>query len=1071
MTMQNLLLGLMTPDNNVINQCQVALQEMSKSPDVLVALLEQVEHAPQDPVRQLAVVLMRPRVRKHWDLLKPEVQMPIKATLLRRIVEETSHPVRIALAGVVATIAKRELPEGKWNELSQFLMNCCRSEHAGHREVGFEILKRLLEKVDDVIRQQSDLLAQLFMSGLQDGDGRVRISALGATSEFLQGLETDEDAHKYSVLLPPLMNALQQGVMDGRQEALSCFEVLEDLTESGAPVMKGHLKEVVMALLAIATTTTLDSKMRRRSIEVLNLLVTKKPKAISKLKVIPNLIPAAFRLMAEVPHAEYDEDDEDGDGEHVAISTAAAELLSAITIHQPSSHIYNPVFMLAEQFAASANVREQRAALVAIASLAEGCHDQCVSSLSRLVPALCQAAQNPERIVREAACFAIGQFSDQLQPEVLEYHEQLLPAIFSALEDPREAIKERAVAALEIFCENLDDSILPYMHGLIGKLVELIHTQTSHHIRVTAVSGIAATISSAGESFLPYRDPVLNVLRPLLQLSGAEDLIVRARAIECVGIMAAAVQRQNFSDELIQEFMGNSLLGFTFDEPELKEYTYGFYNNMTELLGTDFALFLPSIMPHILHTLASKDTIISEALLSAEGLLRGVGTEGGEDGDVDDDDASDDGGNGVISIRTSLLDEIASAVQAVGRIAQYSGDGFMPYLKDTLKALEDLVDYFHEDVRHNVMPSLAQLAMRWRESSPVEAIEYGSNVLVPTYMKVMQEDEDREVVAAVCEAIPDLCKSFGRSIFDLHMQRLVETLLKLFKCETVCQAQEDDVDLDADESDDADHDELLIDSVADCSLGLGKLYGPAFMPAVQYFLPVLLKYTKDSKPPRDRTMGAGTIAELLHSCGDASMTCLDDALNLFLHLLHDPENGVKRNAAFGCGVLAKYVPTKYGTILQSLFPLFGPRGQRDDGMLDNACAAVSRMISAHPAALPLPQVLPVLLEALPLKEDLSEGSTVYPMIIALYQNARDSIAPYTPRVLDIFTQVLAEADEDGVKESSEDNQHLYEIGVVRDITGFVRSLAALAGADITALAASLPEKQQLALHKAMTSTV
>lgn len=52
-------------------------------------------------------------------------------------------------------------------------------------------------------------------------------------------------------------------------------------------------------------------------------------------------------------------------------------------------------------------------------------------------------------------------------------------------------------------------------------------------------------------------------------------------------------------------------------------------------------------------------------------------------------------------------------------------------------------------------------------------------------------------------------------------------------------------------------------------------------------------------------------------------------------------------------------------------------------MVDNAAAAVARMIMAAPATVPMEQVLPVLLSALPLKADRSENEAVYTCLLGL----------------------------------------------------------------------------------------
>jgi hypothetical protein len=55
-------------------------------------------------------------------------------------------------------------------------------------------------------------------------------------------------------------------------------------------------------------------------------------------------------------------------------------------------------------------------------------------------------------------------------------------------------------------------------------------------------------------------------------------------------------------------------------------------------------------------------------------------------------------------------------------------------------------------------------------------------------------------------------------------------------------------------------------------------------------------------------------------------------------------------------------------------------------LVDNVCAAVCRMILARMDLVPLKQVLPVLLQNLPLKQDMEENETVYSCIYHLLQS-------------------------------------------------------------------------------------
>ena len=74
---------------------------------------------------------------------------------------------------------------------------------------------------------------------------------------------------------------------------------------------------------------------------------------------------------------------------------------------------------------------------------------------------------------------------------------------------------------------------------------------------------------------------------------------------------------------------------------------------------------------------------------------------------------------------------------------------------------------------------------------------------------------------------------------------------------------------------------------------------------------------------------------------------------------------------------------QYGSILSVLHPLF--ENQSFPGTTDNASGAVARLILAHPNAVPLDQVLPVFLNALPLKSDFAENEPVFESLFYLFR--------------------------------------------------------------------------------------
>lgn len=73
--------------------------------------------------------------------------------LLSRIAYEASHPVRRALADVVAATAQHSVPEGQWPTLLDFLHQCCQADSAEHKEVALLLFAALFETVGTWCRQ------------------------------------------------------------------------------------------------------------------------------------------------------------------------------------------------------------------------------------------------------------------------------------------------------------------------------------------------------------------------------------------------------------------------------------------------------------------------------------------------------------------------------------------------------------------------------------------------------------------------------------------------------------------------------------------------------------------------------------------------------------------------------------------------------------------------------------------------------------------------------------------------------------------------------------------------------
>jgi len=92
---------------------------------------------------------------------------------------------------------------------------------------------------------------------------------------------------------------------------------------------------------------------------------------------------------------------------------------------------------------------------------------------------------------------------------------------------------------------------------------------------------------------------------------------------------------------------------------------------------------------------------------------------------------------------------------------------------------------------------------------------------------------------------------------------------------------------------------------------------------------------------------------------------------------------------FAVGVLCEKsddvakIKANYNSIMAKLEPVLDPGATASLRMLDNAAGCVSRMIKRHPDSVPLADVLPRLLELLPVKEDYEENAPAFQVIVQL----------------------------------------------------------------------------------------
>lgn len=987
-------------------QAEVALRKYAKAPGCVPALVEAAAGDRDAQVRHLAALQLRRSLPRTYPKLDAGGRVQTRAALLRGVASEPEPAVRRAVADACAAVASLAVPAGEWPELLGELHRLAQAPEAALRETALVLFASLTETIGEALRQHFAALCAVFQAGLGDAAPRVRLAALRAVGALAELVEDGaSEAPHVRALLPVVLDAARATLAAGEDEAASrVFELIDTLAESPAPLLGGPGVPALMEFaIGVATAREHDIGLRGQALDVVNTLARHKPKALVKGNLVGPTITALCPMCCE-PDSSADEEDRqaaaaEGMAERVPQAHAyACQVIDMLAQCLPAKHVLPPVMAFVGSAFGSADPNQRRAAASVIGVVVEGCAEALRPRTAELLTPLVGALGDQSEEVRGSAAFSLGQVAQHLQPDAARHHGTVLHPLLAALNaSTARATHERLLYALDAWLETLEDEAAPYVPAMLQVLGAAL-ASGSADLQELALSATASAAASAGEAFRPHLPELLPRLVACLTNEQPDFVTVRARALECVGMLVAAEGgREALGDECIQNILVVAQAGSASEHSELREYAHGYYMNAAHALKADFTPYLAQVVPAALQSLAMDDgTVLYDS-------------DTDEDSDSDDDDAGDGVGDSKsLRVRTGVLDEKAAATRALGTYAEHCGVAYAPWLEQVLPALEQMSTYFHEDVREQAVTALQSCVVNtvWAaRPDPTDSMVQGAVALaLGCITTAVEEDDDKEVVAAAMAAAAETIKGVGRAPCEQFLERLSSSCLAVLQRESSCQLDDEDFGDEGSpgEHEEEDEEEMLLGAVAELLPAIADAVGPAFAPAFTPHYAALMKRGTADRPEGERANVSATLVEVLRLLGEpVARACVAEVAPFCLRELST--SGVvdgRRNAAFCAGVLLHEAGDAGAAFRQpvvaAVVPLFA---DADDGVRDNACGCAARLLAlgGFDGA---PAVLAALLDNLPLREDMDEAEPVYGLLCSLLETGGDaSLAPRTLSVL------------------------------------------------------------------------
>ncbi|XP_021282305.1 importin-5-like [Herrania umbratica] len=1096
---ETLISHLMSSSNDQRSQAE-SLFHLAKQthPDSLsLALSRVLTSSPRPELRALSAVLLRKILTPAADssflfpLLAETTRTAIKSALLSTLQTEQSKTNVKKLCDTIAELASSIVAIGGWPELLPFLFQCVNSPNPNLQESALLIFSRLAQNIGETTETlipHLNTLHSVFFKCLSNPTScDVRIAALSASISFIQCISNGKDRDTFQDLLPLMMQTLTEALNSGLEAtAQEALELLIELAGSEPRFLRRQIMEVVGSMLQIAEAESLEEGTRHLAVEFVITLAEARERAPGMMRKLPQFIRRLFGVLMNMLLDVEDEQDwynaesEDEDAGETSNYGVGQECLDRLSISLGGNTVVPVASELFPVFLAAAEWQKRHAALIALAQIAEGCSKVMIRNLEQVVSMVLNSFQDAHPRVRWAAINAIGQLSTDLGPELqTQFHHKVLPTLAGAMDDfqnPR--VQAHAASAVLNFSENCTPDILtPYLDGIVSKLLVLLQNG-KQMVQEGALTALASVADSSQEQFQKYYDAVMPYLKAILvNANDKANRMLRAKAMECISLVGMAVGKDKFRDdakqvmEVLMSLQGSQMES---DDPTTS-YMLQAWARLCKCLGQDFLPYMSVVMPPLLQSAQLKPDV---TITSAD-----------SDADIDDDDESIETitlGDKRIGIKTSVLEEKATACNMLCCYADELKEGFFPWIDQVATTLVPLLKfYFHEEVRKaavSAMPELlrsAKLAIEKGQSQGRNEtyVKQLTDYIIPALVEALHKEPEVEICASMLDSLNECIQVAGPFLDEGQVRSIVDEIKQVItassarKHERAERAKVEDFDAEEGEmlEEENEQEEEVFGQVGDLLGTLIKTFKASFLPFFQELTSYVTPMWGKDKTAEERRIAICIFDDVAEHCREAALKYYDTYLPFLLEACNDENPDVRQAAVYGVGVCAEFGGSVFKPLVREALSRLDavirhPNALHADNVMayDNAVSALGKICQFHRDSIDAAQIVPAWLSCLPIKGDLIEAKLVHDQLCSMVERSdQELLGPnnqYLPKIVSVFAEVLCARKDLATEQTAS-----------RMITLLRHLQQSLPPSTLASTWSSLQPQQQLALQSILSS--
>ncbi|CAF4820376.1 unnamed protein product, partial [Rotaria sp. Silwood1] len=814
------------------------------------------------------------------------------------------------------------------------------------------------------------------------------------------------------------------------------LKALIDIAENAAKYLRPAIDDVFnLCLQTMQQKDEFEESRRHLALEVLVTLSETASGMVRKVakKYMNRLVPLLLEMMVDLDDdSEWSIKDTIEDEEDDSNAVVGESSLDRLACSLGGKTMLTYILTTVQTMLQNPDWRYRHAGLMAISATGEGCHKEMSVLLDDLVNGILVFLKDSHPRVRYAACNALGQMSTDFQGTFQKkFHSKVIPGLLSILDDhenPR--TQAHGGAALVNFAEDCPARLLvEYLPQIIDKLEQVLNRKyqelVQHNRKLVLeqiVTTLAAIADTVAQDFSPYYDRFMPQLKYLFKNAVTPDYrMLRGKTMECISLIGLAVGKEKFVNdcfEIMQELVKSQVdfenLGN--DDPQVS-YLIGAWTRICKILGKDFEQYLPIVMGSVLKAAAFKP----EVTVLADG-----------DNDIEEDDNWEvlNVGDQAFGIKTTGLEEKASACSMLVCYAKELKEGFVNYVEETTKLMVPLLRfYFHEGVRAAAAESLPHLldCAKLRGDDYVRQMwQYMNKEL----FKAIEIEPDHEVLGELFSSLGKCIETLGVSSLTADELKELTTILdnhlkKHFERsnERIEKRRDEDHDEETEEEmlEEDDFDAYILNRLSDIIHSLLVTYTDSYLAYFDTLVPHFYALIQPTRSISDRQWALCVFDDVIQFTGAHSHRYTQFFLSPMAESLADPAPEIRQAAAYGFGVMGMNGGPVYARACAEALPrLFtmisasNSRAPENNTATENAVSAVTKILKYNNSCVDnLDKLHQVWLSCLPIYEDTEETPYVYGYLCDLIESNNPVIIGQdnanVPNVIKLFADAFAKS--------------------------------------------------------------